>query len=109
MNDADGTAEERLGNVWEYSGPSGPDKARIFSPKEIPEKHAKLDALDKFRLPRDTPQEEIPKRISEETRQLSPLEKLRTHYPSDDGKKPVEERNKGESKSQPRPKPVSWK
>ncbi|XP_038057211.1 centrosome and spindle pole associated protein 1-like isoform X16 [Patiria miniata] len=76
--------ENPLGNLWEYSqGPTGKtseERARIFPDKEIPEKHAQLEALDKFRLPPESPSKSpLPRVISKENAALSPMEKLHTH------------------------------
>ena len=76
--------EDPLGNLWEYSqGPTGKppeDQPRIFPPKDVPEKHAKLKALDKFRLPRESPPDSpLPRVVPRENAALSPMEKLHTH------------------------------
>ena len=73
-----------MGNLWEYSqGPTGKtsqERARIFPDKDISEKHANLDALDKFRLPRETPPgSPLPRVIPRENAALSSMEKLHTH------------------------------
>ncbi|XP_022089588.1 centrosome and spindle pole associated protein 1-like isoform X4 [Acanthaster planci] len=92
--------ENPLGNLWEYSqGPTGKtseERARIFPDKEVPEKHAQLEALDKFRLPAESPSgSPLPRVIPKDNAALSPMEKLHTHEAKDgdeaDGGQDVQE------------------
>lgn len=90
-----------MGNLWEYSkGPTGKtsqERARIFPDKEIPDKHANLDALDKFRLPRETPPgSPLPRVIPRENAALSPMEKLHTHKPKEGEEVEVREGKKAD-------------
>ncbi|XP_072016190.1 uncharacterized protein [Amphiura filiformis] len=63
---------------------SSQNKARIFPSKDIPEKYAKLDALDKFRMPPATPTEaKIRKVVPKSNAKLDPMDKLRTHHLKD--------------------------
>ena len=79
-------SEDGLEKIYNYTGkPVGnPNKARIFPPKDIPEKHAKLDAMDKFRMPPATPKEaKIRKQVSKHNAGLDPMDKLRNHHLKD--------------------------
>ncbi|XP_070556233.1 uncharacterized protein [Ptychodera flava] len=80
---------EALAGTWNYPGNERKTKREKSLPKsfgeksDIPKKHAELDALDKFRLPQDTPVESplLPRQIPLANARLSPMEKLRTHAP----------------------------
>ena len=87
-----------LDNLYEYTGKPIPvNQARIFPPKDIPEKYAKLDAMDKFRMPPATPPAEpkIRKVVPKDNAKLDPMDKLRSHPKKKKSKKDAASRDGG--------------